>query len=222
MTVPIDKFNDRRVLGYRDLVDTPVLDNDEPLVRIDPDPNLGIEFATLEYPHIRKDAWQRVLNAAQSLRAKNLRYGLRILYAYRSLRVQRELFEQEKDRASEESLGIPEDELLERVHGFIAVPDVAGHPTGGAIDLTITFDGVPLDMGCEYMDFDSPLLPTFAEGLSPAQEENRMLLREIMMRAGFAPFNGEWWHFSYGDKEWAVFYDIPRAIYSQVDGPVSG
>ena len=27
-------------------------------------------------------------------------------------------------------------EALEEAHRFIAVPDVAGHPTGGAIDLT--------------------------------------------------------------------------------------
>jgi len=83
--------------------------------------------------------------------------------------------------------------------------------------VTVTLDGKPVDMGCDYPDFESPNLHTFAGGLSETQKSNRMLLREAMMNAGFAPFNGEWWHFSYGDREWAAFYGKPNAIYSQVE-----
>jgi D-alanyl-D-alanine dipeptidase len=34
-----------------------------------------------------------------------------------------------------------------------------------------------------------------------------------MVAAGFAPFYGEWWHFSYGDREWAAVYGEPAALY---------
>jgi D-alanyl-D-alanine dipeptidase len=36
------------------------------------------------------------------------------------------------------------------------------------------------------------------------------------MRQGLAPFDGEWWHFSYGDREWAKYYEEEAAaIYDQ-------
>lgn len=35
------------------------------------------------------------------------------------------------------------------------------------------------------------------------QKENRFLLQDLMLLVGFAPYYGEWWHFSYGDREWA-------------------
>lgn len=57
---------------------------------------------------------------------------------------------------------------------------------------------------------------TFSPFVSREAWEARQLLRRAMMSAGFAPFDGEWWHFSYGDKEWARFYRRPGALYDQV------
>jgi D-alanyl-D-alanine dipeptidase len=37
-----------------------------------------------------------------------------------------------------------------------------------------------------------------------------------MTSVGFAPFDGEWWHFSYGDREWAYFYKKKNALYGQI------
>ncbi len=37
-----------------------------------------------------------------------------------------------------------------------------------------------------------------------------------MLTAGFAPFDGEWWHFSFGDREWARFYGAENALYEQI------
>jgi len=45
---------------------------------------------------------------------------------------------------------------------------------------------------------------------------NRQILRLWMMTAGFVPYDGEWWHFSYGDREWAKYYGMPNAIYNQI------
>jgi hypothetical protein len=39
------------------------------------------------------------------------------------------------------------DLLIERTHLFVALPTVAGHPTGGAVDLTIACSGEELDLG---------------------------------------------------------------------------
>jgi D-alanyl-D-alanine dipeptidase len=98
------------------------------------------------------------------------------------------------------------------------VPEVAGHPTGGAVDVAATTpDGDVLDTGSTLADFDDlSRVPTFAPGLTGDQRSNRMLLHDAMVAAGFAPFYGEWWHFSYGDREWAAFYEQPAALYGPV------
>ena len=111
------------------------------------------------------------------------------------------------------------DALMEYVHLHVAVPDVAGHPTGGAIDLTLADENDALDMGSAYGDFSTPLYHAFAEGTTEAQRANRMLLRQVMVEAGFAPFTGEWWHFSCGDREWAAIWDQPAALYEQLEEP---
>ena len=59
-------------------------------------------------------------------------------------------------------------------------------------------------------------IKAFAKGLNREQRYNRYLLRSLLLKEGFAPFNGEWWHFSYGDKEWASFYGRKKSLYSSV------
>ena len=33
--------------------------------------------------------------------------------------------------------------------------------------------------------------------------KNRRLLYHVMSAAGFVNYDGEWWHYSYGDRQWA-------------------
>lgn len=106
------------------------------------------------------------------------------------------------------------EELTERVHQWVALPSVAGHPTGGAIDVTVAVNGQELDMGGSVADFSCPdSLPTFAASLTREQQLHRKLLHDLMLEQEFAPFYGEWWHYSYGDREWAAFYGCPQVLY---------
>jgi D-alanyl-D-alanine dipeptidase len=43
---------------------------------------------------------------------------------------------------------------------------------------------------------------------------NRTALRACMMAADFAPYNGEWWHFSHGDREHALWSEEKEAFYT--------
>jgi zinc D-Ala-D-Ala dipeptidase len=53
--------------------------------------------------------------------------------------------------------------LLEKVHQLVALPSVAGHPTGGAIDLTLAYEGHEIDMDGEIADFSiHERLPTYS------------------------------------------------------------
>lgn len=105
------------------------------------------------------------------------------------------------------------------MHEKIAVPEVAGHPTGGAVDVTIydMENQKELDFGSKIHDFSSDICYTFYKNISDDEKENRMLLRHLMLNEGFAPYDGEWWHFSYGDREWAFYYKKRECLYNVID-----
>ncbi len=162
---------------------------------------------------VRQGCLDRLKTASKNLQSKLPGAKLVIVYGYRHPKIQKKYFDNQCKRFKEFKK-----DLLEQVHKLIAVPEVAGHPTGGAVDVTIQLNDVNLDMGTEIADFSNPkILPTFSSSITETQKANRLLLRSIMMQAGFAPFNGEWWHFSYGDKEWAYYYLYPFAIYDQLN-----
>ena len=76
--------------------------------------------------------------------------------------------------------------------GYIARQ--SGHTRGSTIDLTLTKNGVPIDMGTCF-DLMDDLSHHGAAGVTEAQEQNRALLRSVMCWAGFAPYENEWWHY---------------------------
>lgn len=163
----------------------------------------------------------------KKLRRKKLE--LVVAYGYRYPEIQKKYFyeqlKSEELKSLQKGKNLSQTALYGIVHNLIAVPDVAGHPTGGAVDVTIYADDVPLDMGTEIAEFGKPkLLPTYSNLITKKQLQNRLLLREHMLfktgdEGGFAPFNGEWWHFSYGDKEWAYWNRVKKSLYQQVEFP---
>jgi D-alanyl-D-alanine dipeptidase len=165
---------------------------------------------------LRAGTIERLVRAEADLETRDPNLRLRLAYAYRHPNVQRAYFEERKRQVAKRIPDISEAELIAKTHLLTASPDVAGHPTGGAIDVTISINGKDVDMGCGIADFSSEKIETYAAGLTNKQKQNRSLLREVLMNAGFAPFDGEWWHFSYGDREWAAYYRRPNAIYGQI------
>ena len=93
-----------------------------------------------------------------------------------------------------------EEEVIAATIKRVAEPTVAGHPTGGAVDAII---------------YDKRKLWTYSPEINPEHLKNRLLLRKIMQNAGFAPYDAEWWHFSYGDKTWAAHYSKSECLYTQ-------
>lgn len=84
----------------------------------------------------------------------------------------------------------------------------SSHGHGCAVDLTLGTDTGELPMGTRIDEFTAGARLTVrhearlcaAGELSLAVCANRRLLREIMVQAGFVPYDGEWWHFSGCDK----------------------
>jgi D-alanyl-D-alanine dipeptidase len=87
-------------------------------------------------------------------------------------------------------------ELLEQ--GYVALQ--SSHTRGSTVDLGIVTlplcaENPELDMGSHF-DYFGPESWSDCTAITPQQRANRMLLRELMMRHGFMPFEKEWWHFT--------------------------
>ncbi|GAB5557375.1 MAG: M15 family metallopeptidase [Schleiferiaceae bacterium] len=87
---------------------------------------------------------------------------------------------------------IDKSELFEKHY----IASKSSHTRGSTFDLTLVDSrGVELDMGTPWDYFGPKSWPTDTT-VSAEAYENRMLLRNAMMDAGFAPYNEEWWHFT--------------------------
>lgn len=207
------------MLGISDLITIPVSDNGENLVPLTGTPNvverqIGTDMREItgEAIYARSTVKDMLSVAGTDLAEKLGGATLEVVYGFRSAGIQATLFNQMKER--NRLRGFAGDELIEETHRQIALPEIAGHPTGGAVDLQIVKDGEPLDFGTLIWEFDRKSY-AFSPEIDEQSLTNRLLLRSIMINAGFAPFDGEWWHFSYGDREWAAYYSEPNAIYDQ-------
>lgn len=159
-----------------------------------------------------------MLNRVQaSLKPQNADMQLLVVEGYRSPEYQEHYYLQELYLYSQAHPELDFEELLERTHQFVALPSVAGHPTGGAVDLTLAMNGREIPMGGKIADFSQPeLLPTFSSLVTSEQAYWRLFLHNAMVAEGFAPFYGEWWHYSFGDREWAAFYGQSKTLYAPI------
>jgi D-alanyl-D-alanine dipeptidase len=216
----------KRILTYADVVPVETRENGEELVVVqDAAPEILCQYENDDMtPYlgdkmvVRVGVAMRLQQAVHALAEKRSGAVIRLVYGYRHPEVQRRYFDMMTERLTAEHPDESPEEISRRVHQFVAVPELAGHPTGGAVDVTISVDGTDLDMGSQILAFDEPeKVPTFSDKISEEVLANRELLRDVLLEVGFAPFNGEWWHFSFGDREWAAFYGRPYALYSPVE-----
>lgn len=88
-----------------------------------------------------------------------------------------------------------------------------------ALDLTLVdADGVELDMGGAvngHRTGDEKYCPLDASGLSDEARHNRNLLARAMGGA-IVNYPTEWWHWSYGDRYWALISKTDSAIYGPI------
>lgn len=153
----------------------------------------------------------RALQKVQSaLEKKGL--GLKIFDAYRPQRAVNHFVRWAKvlnDTLMKQSYypDVPKSELFKR--GYIA--SKSGHSRGSTVDLTlIDLDtGNELDMGSPY-DFFGVESHPFYKKITDEQRKNRMLLRRVMLKNGFKPYENEWWHFTLRDEPFPNrYFDFP-------------
>lgn len=72
----------------------------------------------------------------------------------------------------------------------------SGHTRGSTVDLTlIKTDGSFVDMGGTFDLFSEISHPNY-KNLTKEQKQNRKILYDAMIKAGFKGINSEWWHYT--------------------------
>ena len=203
------------------VVAVPILECGEPLRDITEQPALRLDPRKADpqraYAKVRTGVLDRLTIAQASLPTG---LHLLIIEGYRAPALQRAYFatyEAELQRLHpDRSPG----EIAVLASRYVAPEDVAPHPAGAAVDLTLCrSDGVELDLGTPVN-----ATPEASSGacyfaapqvIGPARA-NRDLLSGVLTRAGLVNYPTEWWHWSYGDRYWAHATGAPHARYAPV------
>lgn len=102
-------------------------------------------------------------------------------------------------------------------------PESAPHSAGAAVDVTlIDHQGRELDMGTRVNaspEESEGACYTDAPNLSARARTNRATLGDALSTAGLINYGTEWWHWSFGDRYWALQTQQPAALYGPVELP---
>ena len=93
--------------------------------------------------------------------------------------------------------------------GYIA--SQSSHSRGSTVDLTLLdmSTGKEVDMGGPFDLFSEVSHPDY-RGITDEQYDNRMILRDTMLRNGFEPIDCEWWHFTLKNEPFPnTYFDFP-------------
>lgn len=93
--------------------------------------------------------------------------------------------------------------------GYIA--SQSSHSRGSTVDLTLLDmkTGKEVDMGSPF-DLFSELSHPDCRDVTDEQYENRMILKDAMVRNGFVPIECEWWHFTLEDEPYPdTYFEFP-------------
>ncbi len=181
-----------------------------------------------ERKHVQKKsksiAWGRKQVGLKLMQAQSmLPTGLKLLIkeCYRPLSIQREFFDGYSNHLRKKFPHFTEAQIYSECSKLNAPVDVAPHSTGGAVDLTLVDDnGNWLEMGTEFNAEPSETdyaTYTLALNIPEKAKTNRKILIDVMTAVGFQNYPTEWWHWSYGDKYWALMSKSEHAIYSSFE-----
>lgn len=102
--------------------------------------------------------------------------------------------------------------------GYIAL--YSGHSRGSTIDLTL-FDmrtGKEVDMGGTFDYFGLKSHPDYRGELTQQQIDNRMFLRDAMVKFGFKPLDEEWWHFTLANEPYPdTYFTFDSNVYADAN-----
>jgi D-alanyl-D-alanine dipeptidase len=189
----------------------------EPLVAISDACPSVIVFRESVIPYLRQTVCQMLEQAAKSLPDG---YHIGVIDAWRPFHRQVKLYEWLWTCLEVAKPGLPHATKRRMVNRFVAPvdqPAPPGHTTGAAVDVwLIKTDRTPYDVSSPFTDRLRGA-PTYVYGLTEEAQQNRDLLVNAMLDAGFSNCRDEWWHYSFGDAGWAVRTGATECTYGRID-----
>ncbi|MFF1682239.1 M15 family metallopeptidase [Streptomyces sp. NPDC058256] len=166
------------------------------------------------FAHLRSGVLTRLVKARALLPG-----GVRLLFVegYRPPALQREYFERYAGELRAGNPGWDAERVRNAASRYVSPPEIAPHSAGAAVDLTLVgADGQELDMGTRVNaspEESDGACYTAADGISLRARANRRLFGDALTAAGLVNYPTEWWHWSYGDRYWALTTGADHAIY---------
>ena len=145
--------------------------------------------------------------------------GLRLLFVegYRPPVLQRRYFEGYGDILRAANPDWSADRIRTAASRYVSPPEIAPHTAGAAVDLTLAdADGRELDLGTPMNanpEQSDGACYTDAGNITAEARANRAVLGTALGAAGLVNYPTEWWHWSYGDRYWALATGAPAALY---------
>lgn len=197
-----------------------IFENDESLIELQPTEKLILQPVDIETSFsVRKTVAEKIY-----MISKNLPSGIKlaVIEGYRSMEKQQRAWDRKYSIVKSEHPDWIDDKINHEVGLIVARPNgITNHICGGAIDaMLVDQNNQPLDFGTKYAPADESgrkKCQMFADDLTDEQKKNRKLLREAMESVGFVWYPGEWWHYCYGDRMWALYTGQKKCFYGPID-----
>ncbi len=195
----------------------PVTDNGEELTDVR-DHALSVSSLRADeagdFAHVRVGLAARLVQAQEALPR-----GIRLLLieGYRPPARQQSYFEEYLVSLRQANPGSSAEQLRMLASRYVSPPEIAPHSAGAAIDLTLcTPSGAELDLGTPVNATPEESAGACYTGHPSVRAEarrHRAMLAGALQGAGLVNYPTEWWHWSYGDRYWAMARGSGRAIY---------
>ncbi|MFD3314595.1 M15 family metallopeptidase [Streptomyces sp. NPDC058694] len=197
----------------------PVQECGEPLVDVRRDSPLLVDKRKWQdsagaFAYLRAGVLDRLLKAQA-----HLPHGMRLLFVegYRPLSLQRHYFDEYAGQLRAEYPEWTAEQVRSAASRYVSPPEIAPHSAGAAVDLTLADDdGHELDMGTRMNatpEESAGACYTQADNINDAARSHRHILSTALTAVGLVNYPTEWWHWSYGDRYWALETGAAAAHY---------